>query len=189
MNNIVELFKVPIYKTILSLNTNSIINYCKKIQKNDLGKKSSNIGGWHSNNLVGQHLDLNDLFINIEKHVNIFSKQCNFLNSIELKDIWININSTNNFNLIHTHPNCKFSGVYYVKTPKNSGDLVFYNPSCDMMIYDWNDDFKNFNSYNSHRFVFPIQENQLYLFPSWLKHSVNPNLSNKERVSLSFNFK
>ena len=34
---------------------------------------------------------------------------------------------------------------------------------------------------------FEIEENVLLLFPSWLKHYVNPNLSNEDRISLSFN--
>ena len=47
---------------------------------------------------------------------------------------------------------------------------------------------KNFNSYNSHCWEFIPEENVIYLFPAWLKHSVQPNLNkNEERISFSFN--
>ena len=32
------------------------------------------------------------------------------------------------------------------------------------------------------------QENRIVIFPAWLWHSVNPNESNTERISVSFNF-
>ena len=39
--------------------------------------------------------------------------------------IWANINTKGNFNTPHTHPGSHYSGCYYVKVPKNSGNLYF----------------------------------------------------------------
>jgi len=187
MYEILEPFKVPLYKTVLSLDTKQIKLYCKKIQKNDKGLKISNRGGYHSNNLTGSHFPLNELFKNIEYHSNIFSKKCNFKNKVNIISLWININSNNHSNEAHTHTNTKFSGVYYVNTPKDCGNIVFHNPAYDTMIYDWNENYNEFNGYNSCMFDIPVQENILYIFPGWLKHNVKPNLSKKERISISFN--
>ena len=187
MSNIIEPFKTPIYETSLSLDTNKIFTYCKKIQKNDKGVQTSNLGGWHSLPLNGKHLQLNELFEDIEYHSNIFGKKCNFKDKVTFDKIWININSTNNSNEAHTHPNSMLSGVYYVKTPKNCGDILFYNPAYETMEYDWSNKFNDYNNYNSSRFLLPAVENNLYIFPSWLKHLVKPNLSKKERMSISFN--
>ena len=34
----------------------------------------------------------------------------------------------------------------------------------------------------------PIKESMFYLFPSWVKHSVDRNESDLERISIAFNF-
>ena len=46
----------------------------------------------------------------------------------------------------------------------------------------------DYNNYNSGTWWLPSEENNLYLFPSWLKHRVEPNLNkNENRISISFN--
>ena len=35
----------------------------------------------------------------------------------------------------------------------------------------------------------PPNKQELLIFPSWLKHSVMPNLSDEERITISFNLK
>ena len=40
-----------------------------------------------------------------------------------LGNMWANINPPGGMNRAHQHPNSLWSGVYYVKAPKNSGNL------------------------------------------------------------------
>ena len=70
-----EIFKTPVYKTSLTLDNKSIKKYCLNFSKKNKGRIISNIGGWQSDNLSGAHKPLNDLFINLETHANIFGKQ------------------------------------------------------------------------------------------------------------------
>jgi uncharacterized protein (TIGR02466 family) len=42
--------------------------------------------------------------------------------------MWANINPPGGFNRTHIHPNSLWSGVYYVKTPKNCGHLKLEDP-------------------------------------------------------------
>ena len=42
--------------------------------------------------------------------------------------MWANINPPGGYNAPHIHPNSLFSGVYYIKAPKNSGNLVCNDP-------------------------------------------------------------
>ena len=42
--------------------------------------------------------------------------------------MWANINPPGGYNKPHLHPNSHFSGVYYIKAPKNSGQIVFNEP-------------------------------------------------------------
>ena len=67
-----DLFKISVYKNILSLDSKVISNYCLELQKKDGDKIktdktriSTNIGGWHSNDLIGEHKPLNDLFLSL----------------------------------------------------------------------------------------------------------------------------
>jgi len=69
----------------------------------------------------------------------------------------------------HLHGNNPYVWVYYVKVPKNSGDLVF-------SFFD--------------KFVCPItpEEGVLLIFPGWMYHSVSKNKSDEVRISISGNF-
>ena len=46
---------------------------------------------------------------------------------------------------------------------------------------------KRFNNFNGETYMMAIKKGELILFPSNLKHSVPPNQSDEERISLSFN--
>jgi hypothetical protein len=41
---------------------------------------------------------------------------------------------------------------------------------------------------NASTIVKPAKESTFYLFPSWIKHHVERNESNEERISIAFNF-
>lgn len=188
---ILELFKTTVYKKILSLNVNDIRKHCLSINKKEKGIHHSNVGGWHSNFLSGIHKPLNNLFISIEDHANIYAEQLGFKHPLCIDNIWITINKYKDSNILHSHPNALLSGVYYVKTPKNCGTIVFKNPAADLIEKDWafnNGDFLNFNVFNAPEFYLESKENILYIFPSWLKHYVKPNMNKREeRIAISFN--
>ena len=42
--------------------------------------------------------------------------------------MWANINPPGGMNRAHQHPNSLWSGVYYIKAPKNSGHLKIDDP-------------------------------------------------------------
>ena len=184
-----ELFSVPVYKTKLQLNNDKMAKYCVELSKQDKGRVISNSGGWQSNALEGSHLILNDLFLNIEKHSNEFANFIKLNSPLHLSNLWININGYKDFNWPHLHTQCLISGVYYISTPKNCGSIFFDNPAYDTMQFDWNEkDLKEKNCYTSAKWWLPSEEGLLYIFPSWLRHSVAPNLNKKEkRISISFN--
>jgi len=181
---IIDLFKIPFYKSKLFLDTQKISEYCINYQKNNPGRKLSNIGGYQSNDLIGEHLQLNDLFLQIENHGKKFADEIE-LGKLFLDNVWININEYKDFNQSHVHSNAAFSGVFYVKTSLNSGKIKFKHPSV-YIHQEWSKVNKP-NNYNSTGWEMPIEDNLLYLFPSWLEHFVEPNMSNDKRISISFN--
>ena len=48
--------------------------------------------------------------------------------SININNMWAIINTGGSTNLRHQHGNSTISGAYYVRAPKNCGDIVFYDP-------------------------------------------------------------
>ena len=192
-----DIFKVPVYSTQLNLDIKKLQSFCNEYQQKDTGKTLSNIGGYHSNDLPLNKLKwplgefLHPLIKEINTHSSKFAKE--FINNNEqvLSNMWINMSLYKDANKIHNHPGADISGVYYVKTPADCGNIVFEHPAHDVFSYYLNQKgtiIEEFNEYNSPSWCKPTGENRLYLFPGWLKHYVEPNLNKtEERISISFN--
>ena len=119
-----DLFSVPLYSEKLNLNTNIISKYCLSIKKTLNTSTVSNVGGWQSPLLTGEHKPLNILFISILNAAKRYQDTFQYKHPLILNSLWININQEKDYNIEHNHPNSVISGVYYVKANKNSGDLV-----------------------------------------------------------------
>ena len=184
-----DIFRVPVYSTRLDLDIKKIQLFCNEYQQKDTGQTKTNVGGYHSNYLSLEDLSLQPLIEEINTHSNKFAKE--FINNNEqfLSNMWINISLYKDTNRSHNHPFSDISGVYYVKTPDDCGDIVFEHPAIDILnYYSPAYTLNRFNEYNSPSWGKPVFENHLYLFPSWLKHRVEPNLNKtEERISISFN--
>jgi uncharacterized protein (TIGR02466 family) len=184
---LIELFKVPIMKVNLKEDLNKLLKFSNSIFNKQKGRNCSNVGGFQSDNLNINEDALNSLVKNITTSVNIFSNKYFFINKLlSISNIWLNINGYKDYNTTHTHPFSKISGVFYVKTPKKGGNIVFINESEIENFFP--DAFIKYNSYNSMKTSFLAKENTLYLFPSFVKHYVEPNLSKEKRISFSFNY-
>ena len=193
-----SLFAVPLYSAELDLNIANLKHFCEKTQKKDIGRIASNSGGYQSNNLSLDKSPLSPLIKEIETNANIFAQQ--FLNKKTIQkitSIWINSNLYKDTNRIHSHPGSAISGVYYVKTPSECGQIIFEHPagrafefyqeSIDALPGRRNEP-EEYNSFNSFRTGVKPTENTLYLFPSWLMHYVESNTNKtEERISISFN--
>ena len=184
-----DIFKVPLYEVKLDLDTKNLEHFCKKHQTKSPGREISNVGGYQSNDLNLSEPILSPLLKQIQIHSDKFAKEFNN-NEQNLSNIWINISLFGNNNMSHNHPYSDISGVYYVKAPNKCGDIVFEHPAIDYLTFyaPLPTEPEDFNSYNSVTWWKSAVENTLYLFPSWLKHRVEPNKNkNEERISLSFN--
>ena len=181
------IFSIPLFCQKFSVDNDNIKSFSLSKKQSDNGRIISNVGGWQSNdfNLKKPPKELKE----ISKYIFDFCLEiCNFM---DIKLVsggtgWININEHGHFNWCHTHPESALSGVYYVKTPLDCGDIEFENPSMDLMT---NMEVRNYNIFNSSALKVPSKEGTMYVFPSWLPHKVRPNLSKEERISISFNLK
>ncbi len=191
---ILKLFTEPVFKYKLEeyeqLNK-QLSDYIYKLRETDKkGIKRSNKGGWHSQNF--QLTDPNSIQFKFGVKLNqyIINTFKNFGWKIENKNIrisemWAIINKKEDFNVLHTHPNCYLSSAYYVKAEKNCGKFEIENPNiAKRHLFP---EIAVRNELNLEVASIEVNEGDLLLFPSYLPHKVGTNKSDEDRIVISFN--
>lgn len=104
-----------------------------------------------------------------------------------LIDSWANINRRGDYNVVHTHPNCMYSGVYYVTRGNpdpnvpTGGLLELLDPreaANYLQVTNTVLDARNF---------YENKPGRMLLWPSWMKHMVHPYVGDEPRISIAFN--
>lgn len=176
----------------LNVDISKLKEYCYSVQKIEPnGVKRSNFCGWQSNPLIlaSAPSELRSFFDILYEAINGVHAALGFRNTYHqiVDGMWININKKNNSNLTHTHPNCYFSGVFYVSVPKDSGRIVFQNPMNEIKYTYATEHIELFNEFNSSDYSVTPVDGLLVMFPSWLPHYVEPSNSEEDRISFAFN--
>ena len=120
----------------------------------------------------------------IDSKIKLFAE--NILGSdseVVMTQSWLNKNGKGESHHEHIHPNSMISGVWYPQIHEKLPPIQFRNPKQRDVTLG----IKNYNHFNSATYMLPMRRGELILFPSSLSHSVPRNLSNEERISLSFN--
>ena len=157
--------------------------------KKDKGIRRTNMIGWHSTTEMHQIPVFKPLVDELFKmQMEIYREELLSREPI-IGNMWANINPPGGYNRPHIHPNSHFSGVYYIKAPQNSGEIVFNDPrsGAHMIMPERVKDIKPPSHLWREVRVIPL-EGRMLMFPSWLWHCVEPNESNDIRISVSFNF-
>jgi len=131
-----------------------------------------------------------DLVKVLDKHVAAFIKDLEFDldgKKIRLEDIWINILPEGGIHTSHIHPHSVISGTTYVAMPAGASAIKFEDPRSAMMMAapmrkpDAREELRQFI------YVAP-EVGEVLLWESWLRHEVPMNMSEEERISVSFNY-
>ena len=157
--------KIKLYPLLLNLPRirSVVMEWCK-----GEGRVVSNRGGWQSDLFYHIPVELKELFDIVDHNVDVIHSS----SVLRLEEFWINVNKPNDSNSPHTHHDITppltdpgISGVFYINIPEgDAGDILL-----------------------GHERVQPY-ENLLILFPSDMIHMVYPNRTEKNRISLSFNY-
>ncbi len=99
---------------------------------------------------------------------------------LEMSTCWLNIMGKHSHHSFHLHPLSVVSGTYYVQVPKSSGALKIEDPRLDA--------FMGAPPRPGIHVNFEPKPGQLILFESWTRHEVAANLSDQDRISISFNY-
>lgn len=155
--------------------------------QSDPGLAKTNRNGWHSTtnmHTLPEYKKLVDVLFEMQHE--IYAQEALDSEPI-LGNMWANINYAGGYNAVHVHPNCLWSGVYYVKTPKQSGNIFFEDPRTPSLM-----------TLPKRTAALPVnmrrtvevepKAGRIIMFPAWLNHGVLPNESNEIRISVAFNF-
>tara|TARA_B100000989_G_scaffold283481_1_gene249414 strand:- start:736 stop:1350 length:615 start_codon:yes stop_codon:yes gene_type:complete len=180
-------FKIENYETL----NKQLSEYIYDLKKNDAeGIQRSNVNGWHSKNFK---IEKENTPYNFVKAIHGHIKEVivegfgwkYVPEKVGMSEIWAIINKKGTFNKSHNHPGSYLSAAYYVKAPKNCGNINFYDPN---EIKKFNSPaIENLTELSTSGFSIKPEEGNLLIFPSYLYHDVGKNLSDDDRIVISFN--
>jgi uncharacterized protein (TIGR02466 family) len=104
---------------------------------------------------------------------------------LEITGCWANISPVGAAHHMHSHPNNLLSGVYYVQAAPGANTITFYDPRPQAHVIAPH--ILKTSGANASALFPEARAGRFYLFPGWLQHSVDPNRSDRDRISVSFN--
>ena len=181
-------FPTSIYAKDLELDNQKLGQHIIKWSEKEKGIKKTNVNGWHSPDIQGENNEYGPLAKELYNLQNeIYKEECIDRQPV-LGNMWANINPPGSFNQLHLHPNCLFSGVYYISAPKNSGELIISDPRPGVQQIKPVTKNEPLPKDVWRELFLEPQEGRLLMFPAWLWHRVEINKSEYLRISISFNF-
>ena len=203
MVNINSFFSTQIYRADLrefgdKIDQGELTSTCLSTASDDeAGQKWSednNFAGYTSyaslNDLDWRYSIFKDLIKILNKHVKTFVKDLEFdLNDkkIKLDSLWINILPFGGIHTSHLHPHSVISGTTYISMPKGTSAIKFEDPRLAMMMAS---PFRKENARPELKnFIYMEPKlGEVLLWESWLRHEVQMNMADEERISVSFNY-
>lgn len=131
-----------------------------------------------------------DLAKSLDRHVAAFARDLEFDlggKDLKLDDIWINVLPEGGIHTAHIHPHSVISGTTYVAMPEGAPAIRFEDPRLAMMMAapqrkaDAREEMRQFV------YVAP-KVGDVLLWESWLRHEVPMNMTENDRISVSFNY-
>ncbi|MBM3559834.1 MAG: hypothetical protein FJX53_08180 [Alphaproteobacteria bacterium] len=104
---------------------------------------------------------------------------------IAITGMWLNINPPGAAHVMHNYPNNCLAGTYYLRTAPGADHIQFHDFRLQTQAIVPR--YSRETPYTGATQRIAVQPGLLVLFPAWLPHSVGPNGSRVDRISLSFN--
>src|SRR5712692_1390267 len=98
---------------------------------------------------------------------------------------WANVLAEGAVHKAHSNPNTILSGVYYVRTHADAETINVHDPRTQTAII--RPPVEELTAENTDQVVVRVTNGTLVIFRAYLQHSVDRNMSETERLSISFN--
>lgn len=188
-SDVLPIFPTLVWKVQLSSEALEAVN-AKVMQSLEAIRPSSadlvSSVGWQSNQELHKLKQFRDLASYVDDTAGTILRFLHMDDSaFEITACWANINPVGASHKSHSHPNNFLSGVYYVRTSPGGDTINFHDPRIQTGII--RPPVTELTAENTDQVVVKIRNGTLLMFPAYLQHSVNPNRSGEERISVSFN--
>jgi uncharacterized protein (TIGR02466 family) len=142
--------------------------------------------GWQSEPTLHQHDEFQGLVSCVSK---VAESILRFLRigqePFEITGCWATVLAKGAIHKAHSHPNNFLSGVYYVRIQPGTDTIYFHDPRSQARVI--RPPVVELTAENTDQVVLRVRNGNLLMFPSYLEHSVDTNMSAEERISISFN--
>ncbi|MEO0389468.1 MAG: TIGR02466 family protein [Pseudomonadota bacterium] len=199
MASLTSLFATTLYRESLGIDIAEVETSCYAIAEDDeAGHDWCEANGYPGYTSYASLSDLPwrfpifaDVVKALDAHVAAFARDLHFDlgdKALELEDIWINILPEGGTHSGHIHPHSVISGTLYVAMPEGTSALKLEDPRLPMMmaapprLKDAPEAARPFV------YVSPAP-GEVLLWESWLRHEVPMNMSEEDRLTVSFNYK
>ena len=167
-----KFFPTLVYGKDVQLNNHQLAQDIVNWSNQDKGVSKTNVRGWHSTTDMHTKPEYSQLVTELMRMQKEIYDNEHIDRHAVLGNMWANINPPGGMNMPHLHPNCLFSGVYYVKSNPKSGRLKIMDPRPGAQMYmpmrksgdPGRDMWRDAN-------IEPI-EGRIIMFPAWLWHGV-----------------
>lgn len=194
---IIEAFPTPIVTHLWpnseSLNS-ELCQLINKLAQESQSQQNSNVGGFHSNTQfihtqAGPVIQIKNRILQLAQVMGEYyglSKDAALDANLAG---WANLMTNGNYHRLHSHPDCHWSGVYYVSTgklipdAKPNGNLQFQDPrsGANRLIVRGLEMVPAVT-------IAPTP-GLMVMFPSYLEHYVHPFFGEGSRISIAFNLR
>lgn len=188
-----NLFSTPVYK-INVLEKLKNIDYIEKTVVEQLNvsskelsslEKNGGVSTYETNNQLHTIDSMKELADLILFHSKIYWKMLDIDERLSprIDQCWSNIHKTGSFTLQHSHSLMPMVATFYLKSEKNSGNLILTNPaeySITNIPFSKNIEEKTETSLT-------VKTGDLVFFPGYIRHKTGENYSGNDRIVVSFN--
>ena len=183
----------PLYSKVFYTDTliidDEYFNYVKQSVKNFEYKKTTN--DIEKSSLINDDFEIFDKpqfqllgDIILKTFISFTKEHLKISNDFKVSSSWLTKTEPNHYSHYHRHNNCYYSGVFYIETNKDGGEIMFDNMTDERFMLNKIED----NVYNTKNFTFKTKDKMIIFFPSDIHHKIAENKTNKDRYSIAFNF-
>ena len=183
----------PLYSKVFYTDTliidDEYFNYVKQSVKNFEYKKTTN--DIEKSSLINDDFEIFDKpqfqllgDIILKTFISFTKEHLKISNDFKVSSSWLTKTEPNHYSHYHRHNNCYYSGVFYIETNEDGGEIMFDNMTDERFMLNKIED----NVYNTKNFTFKTKDKMIIFFPSDIHHKIAENKTNKDRYSIAFNF-
>ena len=188
--SILPLFATPVYASVIKEPHFSLVQAEFRKTYDALAKENAFGDPWNNGRILisNKSFDVNLLLRDncatfmkcLDDHVKSYLAGIGVNNpKYKVMSSWMTLSRRYAYAHVHEHAPSDISGVYYYQTNGEDGNLFFKNPTplatSPFFMHIDNSIFRK------------PEVGHITLWPSWLSHGVETNLTDSERISVSFN--